>query len=593
MESSRSGAPLSLAPLPELGLSPAEKARIRERAQVLGRHCQPGPGGEAVAAHSLGTLLAALRIDDAAQATRPDQGAAWAADFAQPPGPRSGATWAAEFGGGKGSAATAWAADFAAGAAPPAWGVAEFLSRPAESGAAGPAGGGAGVDASVGGPALALATALAADGTPKFRASKLLHFVSKMSRGELVFEGNAVAERRAGGGDGVATGAATAWAHQFADQPAAAAAQAPGAAWASQFAEAGPGGGGGWADAFASLPQRWAAEFAGAGGAGGALASDWASAFDGDVDAALAGAAAEGAARAGGGEGGEGGGAYAFAPANPYAAHPDPLAEGARLYRDGVLSEAALALEAAAAREPGCVAAWVLLGRTHAENDDDPRALAALRAALAVDPANREVLLALGVSATNELDGRAAVGYVAAWLRTAPPPAPGQPRPAPPTGAGLAEVLACARAAADAAPGEAEGHVAVGVLQSVARDYDAAIASFGAALRTRPGDCSLWNKLGAVQANSSRSGEALASYRRALSLKPNYVRAWCNMGIGYANQGAYAPSAAYYVRALQLNPAADAVWGYLRISLSVLASAQGLHALDSRDLGELVKLFPL
>lgn len=80
-------------------------------------------------------------------------------------------------------------------------------------------------------------------------------------------------------------------------------------------------------------------------------------------------------------------------------------------------------------------------------------------------------------------------------------------------------------------PGNADVQVALGVLQSLARQYELAGEAFRAALALRPRDYSLWNKLGATLANSTHSHEAIAAYQKALDLKPNYMRAWTNMGI--------------------------------------------------------------
>ena len=49
----------------------------------------------------------------------------------------------------------------------------------------------------------------------------------------------------------------------------------------------------------------------------------------------------------------------------------DSFAKGKALFASGLLSEAALALEAECARSPANVDAWRLLGTVHAENDDD------------------------------------------------------------------------------------------------------------------------------------------------------------------------------------------------------------------------------
>lgn len=82
-------------------------------------------------------------------------------------------------------------------------------------------------------------------------------------------------------------------------------------------------------------------------------------------------------------------------------------------------------------------------------------------------------------------------------------------------------------------PGDADLHVALGVLSSLAREYNGAVSAFRAALQLRENDYSLWNKLGATLANSSNAAEAITAYQKALELKPNYMRAWTNMGISH------------------------------------------------------------
>jgi peroxin-5 len=57
--------------------------------------------------------------------------------------------------------------------------------------------------------------------------------------------------------------------------------------------------------------------------------------------------------------------------ATPPVQDPDALAKGKALFQSGLLSEAALALEAEVQRSPANVEAWRLLGTVHAENDDD------------------------------------------------------------------------------------------------------------------------------------------------------------------------------------------------------------------------------
>ena len=55
------------------------------------------------------------------------------------------------------------------------------------------------------------------------------------------------------------------------------------------------------------------------------------------------------------------------------------FAKGRELFRDGLLTEAMLAFEAEAQRDPSNVEAWRMLGTVQAENDDDLQVCLALR----------------------------------------------------------------------------------------------------------------------------------------------------------------------------------------------------------------------
>ncbi|KAG8487433.1 hypothetical protein CXB51_020891 [Gossypium anomalum] len=91
-------------------------------------------------------------------------------------------------------------------------------------------------------------------------------------------------------------------------------------------------------------------------------------------------------------------GVYVFSDMNPYVGHQNPLKEGQELFRKGLLSEAVLALEAEVMKNPENAEGWRLLGITHAENDDDQQAIAAMMRAQEADPTNLEVLMKLKIS---------------------------------------------------------------------------------------------------------------------------------------------------------------------------------------------------
>ncbi|KDD71580.1 hypothetical protein H632_c4755p0, partial [Helicosporidium sp. ATCC 50920] len=214
---------------------------------------------------------------------------------------------------------------------------------------------------------------LAASSDPKIRNSEFLRFISKMSRGELVVDGNAVKE---------VTPIAAAWAEEFGRERGAG---GPSEAWADQFA-AGLAGGldAAWEEGAAQLPGGWEEEYARS------------------LEQVHAGGSA---------------GDYVMAPDNPFFDDLDSFQRGRELFRQGVLSEAVLALEAECQRQPANAEAWSLLGTVQAENDDDQQAIAAMNRALVADPRRSDVLLSLGVAHTNELDSSEAVRYLSGWVR--------------------------------------------------------------------------------------------------------------------------------------------------------------------------------
>ncbi|CAM8995553.1 unnamed protein product [Rhodiola kirilowii] len=426
--------------------------------------------------------------------------------------------------------------------------------------------------------------------------SKFLQFVSKMSRGELIMDDNQIKSAQ---GD---------WASEFEQQ------HDVGGAWASEFGRnatsVGPDG---WATQFTaelgqheSSDDQWVNEFSKLN------VQDWADEFSNQVESgvfednatenwALAYDEFLSEQRASK----QNTGVYVFSDMNPYVGHPNPLKEGQELFHKGLLSEAVLALEAEVLKNQDNAEGWRLLGIAHAENDDDQQAIAAMTRAQEADPGNLEVLLAMGVSHTNELDQAAALKYLYSWLSHHP-----KYRELafqePSNSLHYADVANLFSEAAKLAPDDADVHIVLGVLYNLSREFDNAIEAFGTALKLRPRDYSLWNKLGATQANSVHSADAILAYQQdsykhillfvgeqALDLKPNYVRAWVNMGIGYANQGSYEESIRYYVRALAMNPKADNAWQYLRISLSNSPRTDMLQACNDRNIDLLQKEFPL
>ena len=445
--------------------------------------------------------------------------------------------WASEFAAGR-PPAEAWAADFSAQQQRQQQQQQQGAASASSSDAA------AAANADARAQSRALADALSSD--PKMRSSKFLSFVSKMSRGEIVLEGN-----EAKPADAATVGGA--WAEQHSSEQQRQAFDgawreaATADAWATQHQQQ---------KQFQTPTQRdWADQFA-AGVAPQGLADQWASEFEARRRGGGSGLGGEGAVGVSGVgaqqrlqasdpaptssllvDDGAGGPQYEFAAStrngdgnaaahpNPFEADPDPLETARRLFRTGVLSEAALAAEAqiqrsslsssAASSFPGgaasgdaeekALAAWRLLGAIHAENDDDRQAIAALRRAHAAAPGDGDVLLSLGVSHTNELDRGRALAHLSAWLRRTHPQAAARHLPPveaqqsaslPSQTVTLEAATAAFEAAAASAPpassAAADASAALGVLRSLGRDFEGAAAAFRRALDARPDDYSLW-----------------------------------------------------------------------------------------------------
>jgi len=580
--------------LPDCRLSVPEQCRVRDRTTIMARHIFADRGDEFADAQ-VDMLLHSLHINPQALPTDADhRGAAWEGIWHghRPREPSALEAIAADgsfaAGAAAPAAAVAWANDFQAEQETHPW-AAEFDSGSPwvqEYEAAHEAMMATGSARAVGEAEAMqhtrqLADTLSADKSSKFQNSKFLQFVSKMSRGELAVEGNGIVERSP------PLGVGESWANEFGAEADTAAMEriwAGGESWPGVSSTTNHGTAESWVNAFSEDAEAgdyfddWIEKFAQEGGPQpSAFGDDWLEEYQAQLSRLNVDDFPEGGREE-----------YRFSESNPFMEDPDPLARGRELFRSGVLSEAALALEAAIRRDPQSVEAWRLLGTVHAENDDDKQAIAAMVRALEADPENLEVLLSLGVSHTNELDQQEALGHLSKWLMNhsmhgAMASSMVQPGSAP----SLAETIHMFERAMEAAPGEAEVPSALGVLHNLSRDYSAAVEAFRRALEIQPNDYSLWNKLGATLANSSRSGEAIAAYRRALDLKPNYMRAWVNMGISYSNIADYPESAKYYIQALELNSSGTAVWNYLKTSLLCAGRSDLLPALENRDLGAL------
>ncbi len=326
---------------------------------------------------------------------------------------------------------------------------------------------------------------------------------------------------------------------------------------------------------------------------------------------------------------------YPFDENNPYLFHEHPFDEGVSLLAAGVLSEAALAFEAACQQAPESLEAWQFLGTTQAENEKDGHAIVALNKARALCPTHPQVLLALAASYTNEMMHDRAMATLTDWLKCDPkfaeldgliPAGPRTEEEQEEARRAMAadedttelvkdffavdalqhrRVCQLFEAASALDPANVEVHVALGTLRHLGLEYLKAAAHFEDAVRLQPDNEKLWNKLGATLANGQQSERAIEAYRRALDINPGFVRAEYNMGIANSNLGRHREAARHFVKAIMLqsgwnDPSSDDkaptrstrdIWDLLRMSLGGLERPDLVQASWQHKLAPFVSEF--
>merc|ERR1711920_1070446 len=144
--------------------------------------------------------------------------------------------------------------------------------------------------------------------------------------------------------------------------------------------------------------------------------------------------------------------------------------------------------------------------------------------------------------------------------------------------------------AALANPHDPDVFVALGVMENINLNYDAAVKALATACRLRPNDHTCWNKLGATLANSGKGEKAVIAYHLGLQLKPNYARSWSNLAIAHAQLGEHRDAARFYLSSLVLNPEATHIWNFLHSAALNMNAGDAFEAIDNRDLAACTKL---
>ncbi|TRY89297.1 hypothetical protein DNTS_003466, partial [Danionella cerebrum] len=310
---------------------------------------------------------------------------------------------------------------------------------------------------------------------------------------------------------------------------------------------------------------------------------------------------------------------YYFHTDNPFKDWPNAFEEGLRKSREGELPNAVLLLEAAVLQDPQDSEAWLVLGTTQAENENEQAAIVSLQRCLELHPNNLQALLALAVSLTNTGMRQEACEALLSWMRHNPKykallkgrthlqNSPGTRRLSCPSSIGgplLPEVkelyLEAEQQNADSIDPDLQ--TGLGVLFNLSSEFNKAVEAFNAALSVRPEDYLLWNRLGATLANGDRSEEAVEAYTRALELQPGFIRSRYNLGISCINMGAHREAASNFLTALGLQRKSRSrqlshqvmsgnIWAALRIALSMLDQPELFQAANIGDLDLLMRAF--
>lgn len=300
------------------------------------------------------------------------------------------------------------------------------------------------------------------------------------------------------------------------------------------------------------------------------------------------------------------------------------FAKGKAFLERGDIPSAVLCFEAAVHQDENNAEIWELLGTSQAENEKDPNAIAALKKSLALNPNNRNVMMALAISYTNESLQNQALRMLIDWLRTNERyknlvPAhltanlSGDPKMMASSlisGPQLIDVQDLFIQAVRQSPNKIDAEIqeALGVLFNLSCDYEKAADCFRAALQVNSNSAKMWNRLGASLANGNQSIDAVDAYQHALAIEPGYIRARYNVGIICINLKSYKEAIEHFLLALNhqatsmgrsglqsvkdsSSQMSDTIWSTLRMAISLMGRMDLQEAIDKRDLDVLNREF--
>uniref|UniRef100_A0A914KYU5 Peroxin-5 n=1 Tax=Meloidogyne incognita TaxID=6306 RepID=A0A914KYU5_MELIC len=302
---------------------------------------------------------------------------------------------------------------------------------------------------------------------------------------------------------------------------------------------------------------------------------------------------------------------FEFNKNNPFINEENLIEKAKENLFNGRIANSILFYEAAIQKDPENVEIWYSLGIALAENEQDPKAICALRNALKLNPKYLKAILALSVSLANEgfdclalheLDkficiykncseeempkgeGNTSFGFQYKKL---------DKNEFLKVEAKFLEVIKFVQPEYELV----ELQNAMSILYNLSNDYNKAIECLNSALNFKPEDPILWNRLGATLANADRSAEAINAYKRALQISPSYVRVRYNLGVSCMNLQSFREAAIHFLAALKIqhSPEQSLIWSRLRSAIIRMENIQLdneiFEAINCRDLDRITKIF--
>ncbi|CAF1487300.1 unnamed protein product [Adineta steineri] len=306
---------------------------------------------------------------------------------------------------------------------------------------------------------------------------------------------------------------------------------------------------------------------------------------------------------------------YKFAKTNTFLEHSNPFEEGLKRLEAHDIVNAVLLFEAAVQKQSNHVDAWLYLGITQSENEQDGPAICALRKCVELDPKNLQAYITLSSCYANELLTNEALDSLRKWLANndkyshllsnrRPQTTTDEPRLIDELAFEELQELFLQAVSLSNNPSDIDSdlQVCLGVLFHLPGDYDKAAECFNTAVLAKPNDALLWNKLGAALANGGQSEKAVDAYYHALTLSPGFVRARYNLGISCFNLSAYKQAVEHFLTALKqqsdgIGPQgthvqmSENIWRTLAIAIGHLQRPDLEQSVINKDLTKLLDEF--